>query len=42
MQLGSWRDVPRGLWWGSAIGVGWVLAQYAEQWFSTGHWGSSL
>lgn len=41
MRLGSWRDIPRGEWWASAIGVGFVLAQYVEQWWSTDSWGST-
>ena len=40
MRFGSWRDIPRGLWWGSAIGTGFVLAQYLEQWYRTGSLGN--
>lgn len=36
MRFGSWRDIGRGLWWGSAIGCGWVLATLLDQYLMTG------
>lgn len=37
MRLGTdWQSVRRGLFYGSAIGVGYTLAQYLDQWLRTG------